>query len=516
MSAPRVLADPAGGAPVRPEARQRHPLALVVIATAQLMVMLDLTIVNIALPSIQRELHFSATNLTWVIDAYVLAFGGLLLLGGRTGDLFGRRRMFAIGIAVFATASLAGGLASDQAMLIAARAVQGLGAAIASPTALSLIATTFKEGNERNRAMAVYAGMSAAGGALGLLLGGLLVDVASWRWVLFVNVPIGAIVLAVTPLALASHNQAPPVRRRLDVPGALAASIGTALLVYGLVRAPDSGWLSPGTLAAFAVAVVVLVGFVVFERTSASPLVPLSFLSDRNRATGYGMMLLIGAVMLSLIFFLTQFLQDVLGYSPILAGVAYLPIPVSVAVTSVAVSRLLRRVPLRVFLTIGPVLITAGLVWVSRITATSGYGEIFGPLVLFGLGMGLLFMPLTLNAVASVRGHESGLAAALLATSQQLGGSLGLAALVTVAATATRSRLHALLFARRSPTIALRARDLHALQVMASVHGDEIALRVGALAGVLAFVLALFLRTRREPDRRARDAMPADVTASGR
>ena len=473
--------------------RPHHRLALVVIATAQLMVMLDLTIVNIALPTIRRELHFSATNLTWVVDAYVLVFGGLLLLGGRAGDLYGRRRMFAVGIAAFAGASLVGGLATDQPWLIAARAVQGVGAAIASPTALSLVVSTFDEGSARNRAMAVYAAMSAAGGALGLLLGGILVDAASWRWVLFVNVPIGIAVLALTRVALPAGRA--PIRssRRLDVPGAMSISAGMALLVYGLVSAPTDGWSSPRTDLAFAAAAVLIGVFVAIEHSAKEPLVPLGFLRHRNRAAGYGVMLLLGAAMLSLVFFLTQFLQDVLHYSPILAGVAYLPIPVSVAGTSVAVSHLVRRFGARRFLVVGPVFVALGLLWVSGVSATSGYAQVFGPLVLVGLGMGLSFVPLTLNAVSSVGRHEFGLASALLNTSQQVGGSLGLATLVTVAATATRDQYEHALGALRAAGAGVGAPRLHALAAAASVHGYQMAFRSGAAGAAVAFVVAVAL-----------------------
>jgi EmrB/QacA subfamily drug resistance transporter len=483
----------ASGANLPSRRRTHHRLALVVIATAQLMVMLDLTIVNIALPSIQRELHFSATNLTWVVDAYVLVFGGLLLLGGRTGDLFGRRRMFAVGIAAFAGASLAGGLATDQAWLIAARAVQGIGAAIASPTALSLVVTTFEEGAPRNRAMGVYAGMSAAGGALGLLLGGILVDVASWRWVLFVNVPIGIAVLVLTPAALGAGRITSGHRRRLDVPGALSVSAGMALLVYGLVSAPTNGWSSLRTDLAFAIATVLLGTFVAVERSSKEPLIPLGFLRNRNRAAGFGITLLLGAAMLSLIFFLTQFLQDILHYSPILAGVAYLPIPFSVAATSVVVSRLVRRYGVRRFLVVGPILVAAGLLWVSGVNVTSSYAQVFGPLVLVGLGMGLSFVPLTLNAVSSVEGHQSGLASALLNTSQQVGGSLGLATLVTVAATATRDRFQHAVAGLSTSGARLGTLRLHALAAAASVHGYQTAFRWGAAGAAIAFVIAVVL-----------------------
>ncbi|MDA8309873.1 MAG: MFS transporter [Actinomycetota bacterium] len=476
-----------------PHPRAHHRLALVVIATAQLMVMLDLTIVNIALPSIQRELHFSATNLTWIVDAYVLVFGGLLLLGGRTGDLFGRRRMFAVGIAAFAGASLAGGLATDQAWLIAARAVQGIGAAIASPTALSLIVTTFEEGAPRNRAMGVYAGMSAAGGALGLLLGGILVDVASWRWVLFVNVPIAIAVLVLTPMSLGAGRAKSGRNHRLDVPGALSISAGMALLVYGLVSAPTNGWSGLRTDLAFATAAVLLGVFVAVERSSAEPLIPLGFLRNRNRAAGFGVVLLLGAAMLSLIFFLTQFLQDILHYSPILAGVAYLPIPISVAATSVVVSRLVRRHGVRRFLVVGPVLVAAGLLWLSGVDATSSYAQVFGPLVLVGVGMGLSFVPLTLNAVSSVEVHQAGLASALLNTSQQVGGSLGLATLVTVAATATRDQFQHAVAGLRASGASLGTRRLHALAAAASVHGYQTAFRWGAGGAALAFIIAAAL-----------------------
>ncbi len=463
-------------------ARERRGFALAVIAAAQLMVMLDLTIVNVALPSIQGNLHFSTTNLTWVIDAYVLVFGGLLLLGGRAGDIFGRRRMFFVGIGLFALASLAGGLATSQLLLVIARAVQGIGAAIASPTALALVAVTFPEGTARNRAMAVYASMTAAGGATGLLLGGALVEAASWRWVFFVNVPIAMLVMAATPFVLPKvdgHGG------RLDVPGAVTVSGGIAFLVYGLVRAPNAGWMAPATLASFVAGALLLVVFIVIERRSTQPLIPLGFLRHRNRMGGYVMMMLIGASMLSLLFFLTQFLQEVLHYSSLRAGVAYLPVPVMVASTSIFLSHRIRRYGVRIFITLGPLLVASGVFWASFLNASSSYIHVFGPLVVFGLGMGFSFVPLTLNAVSSVRNHEQGLASSLLNTSQQIGGSLGLAVLVTVAATA---RSHQLALASKvHGSSAISAHD----QVDAAVHGFQAALRVGALSSLIAFVIAL-------------------------
>ncbi len=469
--------------------RPHHRLALVVIAAAQLMVMLDLTIVNVALPAIQHDLHFSSANLTWVIDAYVLVFGGLLLLGGRTGDIFGRRRMFIAGVGLFAAASLLGGLATGQGWLIAARALQGIGAAAASPTALALVATTFDEGPERHRAMAVYAAMTGAGGALGLVLGGLLVDVASWRWVLFVNVPIGVAVVLAAPLVLPSvdgHGG------RLDVPGALTASVGVASLVYGLIHAADTNWSSPATLGAFAIGIVVLGAFVAIEARGRSALVPLGFLRHRNRAGGFAVILLLGGALLSMLFFLTQFLQEQLHYSSLVAGVAYLPIPVMVATSSLLVQRWIRHVGVRPFLLAGPLIASVGIFGASFLRPGDSYVHVFFPLLLAGLGMGLTFVPLTVNALAGVVPREQGLASSLLATSQQVGGSLGLAVLVTISAAAARHTL-----ATRGPSPA-------ALEA-AAVHGYQMAVRAGALGAFGAFVMALVLL------RPARAAVPVDL-----
>jgi EmrB/QacA subfamily drug resistance transporter len=462
--------------------RERRNLALAVIAAAQLMVMLDLTIVNVALPSIQHSLHFSTTNLTWVIDVYILVFGGLLLLGGRAGDILGRRRMFLAGITLFALASLAGGLATTQLLLVTARAVQGVGAAIASPTALALIAVTFDEGSARNRAMAVYASMTAAGGALGLLLGGALVEWASWRWVFFVNVPIGLLVLAVTPFVLPKvdgHGG------HLDIPGAITASSGVAFLVYGLVHAPTAGWTSPTTLLSFGAAALLLAAFVLIEQRVSQPLIPLSFLCHRNRAGGFAIMMLIGAAMLPLLFFLTQFLQEEMHYSSLRAGVSYLPVPVMIALTSVFLSHRIGRVGIRVFLTTGPLMVALGILLASFLTPTSSYWQVLGPLAIFGLGMGLSIVPLTLNAVSSVRNHEQGLASSLLNTSQQIGGSLGLAVLVTVAATV---RNHQLATSKH-----VTSSMLVKVQLAATVHGFHEALRVGALSALIAFFIALLV-----------------------
>ena len=411
-------------------------LALVLICAVQMMVILDGTIVNIALPSIQRELHFSSTGLEWVIAAYALAFGGLLLLGGRSGDLFGRRRMFVIGVGLFTAASLAGGLAVDSGMLIAARVAQGVGGAIASPTALALIQSNFPEGRERARAMGVYAAMSGAGGSLGLLLGGVLTDVASWRWVLFVNVPIGAAVALAAPRVLGTTPTRPG---RLDLPGALSVTVGMTSLVYGLSHAATSGWSNGVTVVALVVAVSLLGTFLAVETRSAHALMPLRIFAERNRAGAYAVMLCLASAMFGTFFFITQFVQNVLGYSPLKAGVAFLPMTIGIGGTATVVSRLVSRMGNRRFMTVGPFLAATGLSLLSLVTVHAPYLAVIGPLVIIAIGMGMTFVPLTLTVMARVQPHEAGLASALLNTSQQIGGSLGLAVLVTVATSVTRA-----------------------------------------------------------------------------
>ena len=414
-------------------------LALVVIALAQLMVVLDATIVNIALPSIQKALHFSATGLEWVINAYALTFGGLLLLGGRAGDLFGRRRMFVVGIVVFTLGSLAGGFATSAAWLIIARAAQGIGAAIIAPTALSLIADTFHEGPDRNRALGVYGAVAGAGGALGLLLGGVLTSFASWRWVLFVNVPIGIVLAIIGPRVLAAT---PRRDGRLDLPGALTVTGGMVSLVYGLSHAATYGWTDTVTLIALALAGVLLVVFVAIESRSRHALMPFSIFAHRNRDGAYVLSLVIGVAVFGVFFFLTQFVQNILGFSPLVAGVAFLPLAGTIIVTAQIVARLVGRFGPRPFITIGPLLVAAGLLWLSQISAQTTYlGGLLGPMLLIAVGMGNIFVPLTLMAVAGSTPAESGLASALLNVGQQIGGSIGIALLGTIAATATKNQL---------------------------------------------------------------------------
>jgi EmrB/QacA subfamily drug resistance transporter len=454
--------------------------ALVVICAVQMMVILDGTIVNIALPSIQRQLHFSSTNLEWVIGAYALAFGGLLLLGGRSGDLFGRRRMFTIGVILFTAASLLGGFARDQAWLIAARVVQGTGGAIASPTALALIQNTFPAGPQRSRAMGVYAAMSGAGGSLGLLLGGVLTDIASWRWVLFVNVPIGLAVALAAPRVLGTT---PTRQGRLDLPGALSVTLAMSSLVYGLSRAASSGWSDELTVAALAAAGALLVTFLVIETMSRHALMPLRIFADRHRAASYVMMLALASAMFATFFFITQFVQNILGYSPLKAGVAFLPMTVGIGGTAATISRVVGRIGTRPPMTVGPLLVSGGLLWLSFVGVHSGYGSVVGPLVTVAVGMGSTFVPLTLTVMARVEPTDAGLASALLNTGQQIGGALGLAVLVTVATRVTTNRL-----AAAGGTIHLH----HALVTHEAVtSGYDAAFRIGSLIAFAAFVLAV-------------------------
>jgi EmrB/QacA subfamily drug resistance transporter len=414
-------------------------LALIVIAAAQLMVVLDATIVNIALPSIQKALNFSATGLEWVINAYALTFGGLLLLGGRAGDLFGRRRMFVVGIVVFTLGSLAGGFATSATWLIITRAAQGIGAAIVAPTALSLIADTFSEGPDRNRALGVYGAVAGAGGALGLLLGGVLTSWASWRWVLFVNVPIGIVLAFVAPRVLAGT---PGRDGRLDLPGALTVTGGMVSLVYGLSHAATYGWTDMVTLSALVLAGVLLLVFVAIESRSRHALMPFRIFAQRNRDGAYVLSLVIGVAVFGVFFFLTQFVQNILGFSPITAGVAFLPMATGIIVTAQIVARLVGRFGPRIFITIGPLLVAAGLFWLSQINDhTSYFPSLVGPMLVIAVGMGNIFVPLTLMAVSGSTPAESGLASALLNVGQQIGGSIGIALLGTIAATTTKNQL---------------------------------------------------------------------------
>ena len=414
-----------------------NAMALFVIASCQLMVVLDITIVNIALPDIQRSLDFSTTSLSWVVNAYTLTFGGLLLLGGRMGDILGRRRVFVFGVLLFVLASLLGGLSQNEWQLLSARALQGVGGAIASPTSLALISTTFPEGPQRNRAFGVFAAVSAGGGAIGLLAGGILVEWLNWRWVLFVNVPIGLLIVLATPRWIRESERR---AGHFDILGAMTSTIGMVLLVYGFIRAAQDGWRDALTLGAFGAAVVFLLLFVLVEQRSRQPITPLHMFADRNRAGTYGIMLSLAAAIFGMFFFLTLFVQNVLDFSPLQAGLAFLPVSAVIAIGAGIASQLLPKYGPKPFMVTGAILAAAGLAWLTLTDVDSTYlGSILGPMLVFSLGMGMEFVSLTLMALSNVTPAETGAASGLLNATQQVGGSLGLSILVTMYGTASNN-----------------------------------------------------------------------------
>ncbi|MGW4912707.1 MFS transporter [Streptomyces sp. NPDC004270] len=433
MTTSQLISDQKPGAARR---QGRPGIALTVIAACQLMVVLDATIVNIALPHIQDALKFSTTDLTWVVSAYTLTFGGLLLLGARAGDILGRRRVFMTGILLFTFASLLGGLAQEPWQLLAARALQGMGGAIASPTSLALITTTFPEGPERNRAFGVFAAVSAGGGAIGLLAGGMLTDWLDWRWVFFVNVPIGLLIVALTPQYINESERHPG---RFDIAGALTSTLGMVSLVYGFIRASEEGWRDALTLGSFGAAVVLLLAFVFIETRAKEPITPLRMFADRNRSGTYVIMLSLAAAMFGMFFYIVLFVQNVLGYSPIRAGLAFLPVTVAIAVGAGLSQRFLPVLGPKPFMMTGSALVAVGLTWQAFIKPDSSYlGGVLGPMLIFGFGMGLNFVTATVTAVSGVDQHEAGAASGLLNAMQQVGGSLGLSILTTVFGSASK------------------------------------------------------------------------------
>jgi EmrB/QacA subfamily drug resistance transporter len=506
-------AQPLNGRPVSGTAgagagSRRLGLALVVIATAQLMVVLDATIVNVALPHIQQALGFTGSGLEWVVNAYALTFGGFLLLGGRAGDILGRRRVFIAGVILFSVASLLGGFATSQAWLLGARALQGVGGAIVAPAALSLVTTTFPEGPPRNRAMGVYAAMSIGGAAVGLIAGGLLTTYFSWRWVLFVNVPIGIVVALMATRALSESKRRPG---RFDLPGAITATLGLVALVYGLTEAgttPNgvSHWGDTKVIVSLVAAVVLLASFVLIEARSSHALMPLRIFRNRNRSGAYLIMLCVGTALFGMFFFLTIFVQTVWGYSALKTGIAYLPMVATIMLMAGVSTQLVPRIGARPLLLAASAITTGGMFWLSRITEHSTYaGGLLGPMMVTAAGLGLLFMPATLVALSKVEDKDAGLASSLVNTGQQVGGSIGLAVLGTVAWTVVADT------ARRSAaTAAAAARAGHPLhgtaaQLKTSIYDHALAVgfsrgfEVSAGIMLLALIITIaMIRVKRE------------------
>src|SRR4051794_4168472 len=412
-------------------------IVLVLICLAQFMVVLDGTIVNVALPSIQTDLHLSDSSLQWIVNAYTLAFGGFLLLGGRLGDLLGRKRLFLIGLVIFTGASLLDGIAGSENVLIGARALQGLGAALISPAALSIIAITFAEGAERARALAVWAAIAIGGSAVGLILGGALTQYVSWPWIFFVNVPVG-IAAFVLSLRLAPESRAVHGERRYALAGAVTVTAGLMLLVYAIVGAQDAGWTSGRTLGLFGAAIALLTAFVLIERRSTAPLVRLSIFRVRSLLTANVAMLLAMSGMFAMFFFNTLYLQNVLGYGPLEAGLAFLPFTAGIMVSASLASQFAPRLGVRPVAAVGFVLTAIGLALLTQVPTDGSYvADVLPGLLLAALGIGAVFMPLTLIATTGLEDEDQGLASGLFNTSQQIGGALGLAILSTVAASRT-------------------------------------------------------------------------------
>ncbi|MBL7493677.1 MFS transporter [Frankia sp. AgB1.9] len=415
---------------------ERPGVALAIIVSCQLMLIVDASIVNVALPSIQRGLHFSPIGLAWVPSLYTLVFGGLLLAGGRMGDVLGRRRMLVAGIALFTVASLAGGFATSSGWLLTTRAFQGAGAALAAPGTLSLIAATFPPGQARNRALGAFSAAAGAGVTIGYVLGGVLTAELSWRWVMFINVPFGTAILFLAPRFIAEPERHPG---RIDVLGACTATLGLGALTYAFIRVADTGWTNSQALGAFVAAAVLLAAFLGWQSRTTHPIMPLRLFTDRNRAIGLANMFLLGAALAGTIYFLSQLLQEALGMGPLRAGLAVLPMALTQIASSRAAPRLVSRIGPKPSTVTGTVLIAAAMAWLSRISTESGYvSGILGPMLLFGIGIGLCFMPLNMMILSDVPREDSGAASGLLQTTQRTGSSVGVAVLVTAFGVASR------------------------------------------------------------------------------
>jgi EmrB/QacA subfamily drug resistance transporter len=458
------------------EFQEKRWLALILLAAAQFVVVLDASIVNVALPTIGKALDFSDENLPWIVNAYVLTFGGFLLLGGRTADLLGRRRVFMAGLMLVAVASLAAGFAATEAQLIAARAAQGLGAAIISPAALSIVTTIFRDGAERNKALGVWGAVAGAGGAAGVLLGGILTDGLGWEWVLWVNVPVSLIAFALAPRLIA-ESRASDEARAFDVAGAVTITAALSLLVYAVIDASEAGWGSGKTLGLIALALVLLAAFVAIELRSRKPLVPFSIFRIRTLTGANVVGVLVGASLFSMFFFISLYMQQVLGYSAIHAGLSYLPLAVTISLAAGVASQLVTTLGYKTVLAAGLLFIVAGLLWFSRVSVGGGFTtDILGPSLLAAIGLGFSFVTTTIAAVSGVEEAESGLASGLINTSQQVGGALGLAVLSSLATTHTEDLLGSGSGLKRALT-----------------EGFQAAFLGGAAIAALGFVLTLVL-----------------------
>jgi EmrB/QacA subfamily drug resistance transporter len=457
------------------DATDRRWIALVLLCATQFMVVLDIAIVNVALPSIQTDLGFSPENLQWILNAYTLTFGGFLLLGGRVADLAGRRRVFMIGLVVFSLASLACGLSNSEGLLIGARAVQGLGAAIISPAALSILITTFEEGPERNKALGIWGAIAGIGGAAGVLLGGILTDLLSWEWIFFINVPVGALVLAFSPVLLKESRV--EGGRGTDVTGAVTVTASLVLLVLALVKSNDYGWSSGRTLGLIAGSVVLMAAFIVTELRSRAPLLPLRIFRLRTLTGANVVGFMLGAAIFSMFYYLSLYMQQTLHYSALKTGFAYLLVSLVIVIAAGVSQALVTRFGVKTILAIGMALTTLGILWFTQVDVGGSYAYNLVPgFVLAGIGLGFSFVPVSIAALMGVRPDEAGVASGLINTSQQIGGALGVAILLTVA-------LH------RTDTLASQGQDA----VHAITGGFQYAFWAGAGLAFIGFVATLVL-----------------------
>jgi len=464
----------------------RKWIALVLLCATQFLVVLDVAIVNVALPSIQTALDFSQDNLQWVVSAYTLTFGGLLLLGGRMADLLGRRRVFMVGLVVFSLASLACGFSQSDTFLIGARAIKGIGAAIISPAALSILVTTFKEGAERNKALGIWGAIAGIGGAAGVLAGGILTDTLGWEWIFFVNVPIGFIVLALVPRYI-DESRAETEVRNFDVAGAVSVTAGLALLVYALVNTDSAGWASAETIGLFAVSAALIAAFIVIELRAKAPLMPLGIFRLRSLTGANIVGLLLGAAIFSMFFFLSLYMQQVLGYSALKSGFAYLFVAVTIIIAAGASQALVTRFGVKTILTIGMTLLVLGLLYFTQIDVSGSYlVDLVPGFFLAGVGLGFAFVPVSIAALQGVRAHEAGVASGLINTSQQIGGALGIAILSTIATTHTES-------------VVKDAGGAQSALPGALTEGFQYAFAVGAGMAVIGLLATIFLLDRSDP-----------------
>jgi EmrB/QacA subfamily drug resistance transporter len=480
MSALSSTLEPPGRRSVNPW------LVLTLVCLAQFMVILDATIVNVALPTLQDDLHFSSSSLQWVVNASTLVFGGFLLLGGRAADHFGRRRLFLAGVVLFTAASLLDGLATGSGTLIAARALQGLGAALVSPAALSIVTTTFEEGKPRTRAMGIWAANAVGGGAVGMLLGGILTEYASWRWILFVNVPVGIVTFLLAGRYV-PESTAALRHRSFDLAGSITVTAGLVTLVYAIVKTQDYGWTSGRTLGLLALAAVLLAAFAVIEQRTREPLVRLSIFATRSLAVANSAMLVVAGGMFAIFFFATLYVQQILGLSPVEAGLGFIPLTAGIVLASGLAQALIPQVGVRRVALAGTAIAAVGLLLFARVSVDGSYlSDVLPPLLVMAVGLGLTFVPLTLIATTNVAAEDAGLSSGLFNTAQQVGGALGLAILSTLAATRTSDSLDGI----------AGAPSAHQ-QAGALVDGFQAAFLGGAALVALGFVLlAAFIRRR--------------------